>query len=117
MQYEHIQDGLFRESHKTSVADTRRQWNWAGMFYMDLVEWDLVRPEHQVRFFNSPAIQEAPSMFARGLDKCGRMVIIVKSESTGVMVAVQNGQYLTSIYTNAEVAKLFRAPGTLNNLK
>jgi hypothetical protein len=83
------------------------------LVYLDLIEWDLVRPEHQHRFINSPTITEAPPMIARGLDKCGRMVIVFKNDGVGVVVAVQNGQYLTTVYTSKDAAEVFKNPAKI----
>lgn len=107
MQYEHIQDGLYRESAKMSVTETRKQWNQHLLTYLNLIDWDLMRPGHQKRFIESVATSEP--MLARGLDKIGRMVLVIHS-THGTMVAVQNGQYMTSIFTSKELADSMKSP-------
>lgn len=107
MQYQHIQDGLYRESIKLSTNEVRKQWNWPGLQYVDLIEWDLMRPEHQKNFMEH--LDAFDCILGRGIDKVGRLIIIAKS-STGTYFAVQNGQYNTGVYSSKEVADAMRPP-------
>lgn len=105
MQYEHIQDGLYRESVKASVTETRKQWNQRLLTYLDLIDWDLMRPEHQKNFMEH--LEGYDCMLAKGIDKVGRLIIIVKA-TNGTYFAVQNGQYSTGVYSSKEVAEAAR---------
>ena len=103
--FDEIKDGLYRVSTKTSITRTRQDWAQPILSNMELIEYDLTRVTHQVSLMETLR-QLSGAIYARGLDKVGRMSMIVK-DSRGIFISYQNGQYLTIVYDSETTHAMF----------
>jgi hypothetical protein len=91
---------VFKTSRTSPAVDMRKNYADPMFKEMDLIEYDITRETHQVRFFEMLEALTLP-VYGKGLDKVGRMVLFLY-DHRGKVIIYQNGQTLSSIYDNEQ---------------